>query len=102
MLALRPRVGDSFAPQLQPGTQFRWTICPYSSPAAESADSALPSRLQQIGVPCVVLEAVAELKPLGVGINLQPNAVRELYELGIGSDQLDAIGVRRASGRWSD
>ena len=25
--------------------------------------------LQQIGVPCLVLEAVAELKPLGVGIN---------------------------------
>jgi 2-polyprenyl-6-methoxyphenol hydroxylase-like FAD-dependent oxidoreductase len=50
--------------------------------------------LQQIGVPCVVLEAVPELKPLGVGINLQPNAVRELYELDIGPDQLDSIGVR--------
>src|SRR6185295_14337348 len=50
--------------------------------------------LQQIGVPCLVLEAVAELKPLGVGINLQPNAVRELYELGIGPDALDSIGVR--------
>jgi 2-polyprenyl-6-methoxyphenol hydroxylase-like FAD-dependent oxidoreductase len=49
--------------------------------------------LQQIGVPCVVLEAVAELKPFGVGINLQPNAVRELYELGIGADRLDAIGL---------
>ncbi len=49
--------------------------------------------LQQIGVPCLVLEAVAELKPLGVGINLQPNAVRELYELGIGSDRLDVIGL---------
>jgi len=49
--------------------------------------------LQQIGVPCLVLEAVAELKPLGVGINLQPNAVRELYELGLGPDQLDAIGL---------
>jgi 2-polyprenyl-6-methoxyphenol hydroxylase-like FAD-dependent oxidoreductase len=49
--------------------------------------------LQQIGVPCLVLEAVAELKPLGVGINLQPNAVRELYELGIGADRLDAIGL---------
>ena len=34
--------------------------------------------LQQIGVPCLVPEAVAELKPFGVGINLQPNAVREL------------------------
>jgi 2-polyprenyl-6-methoxyphenol hydroxylase-like FAD-dependent oxidoreductase len=40
-----------------------------------------------------VLEAVAEPKPLGVGINLQPNAVRELYELGIGPDRLDAIGL---------
>jgi len=50
--------------------------------------------LQQIGVPCLVLEAVAELKPLGVGINLQPNAVRALYELDIGGSQLDAIGVQ--------
>ncbi|HJR70855.1 MAG TPA: flavin-dependent oxidoreductase [Gammaproteobacteria bacterium] len=50
--------------------------------------------LQQIGVPCLVLEAVAELKPLGVGINLQPNAVRELYELGLGPDQLDTIGLQ--------
>jgi len=50
--------------------------------------------LQQIGVPCLVLEAVADLKPLGVGINLQPNAVRELYELGLGSDALDAIGLQ--------
>ncbi len=50
--------------------------------------------LQQIGVPCVVLESVAELRPLGVGINLQPNAVRELYELGIGAELLDAIGVQ--------
>lgn len=50
--------------------------------------------LQQIGVPCIVLEAVAEPKPLGVGINLQPNAVRELYELGIGPERLDAIGLQ--------
>jgi 2-polyprenyl-6-methoxyphenol hydroxylase-like FAD-dependent oxidoreductase len=50
--------------------------------------------LQQIGVPCVVLEAVTALKPLGVGINLQPNAVRELYELGIGADALDTIGLQ--------
>jgi 2-polyprenyl-6-methoxyphenol hydroxylase-like FAD-dependent oxidoreductase len=50
--------------------------------------------LQQIGVPCLVLEAVAKLKPLGVGINLQPNAVRELYELGIGPDHLNAIGLQ--------
>ena len=49
--------------------------------------------LHQIGVPCVVLEAVRELKPLGVGINLQPNAVRELYDLGIGATALDAVGL---------
>jgi len=42
----------------------------------------------------VVLESVQHLKPLGVGINLQPNAVRELYELAIGPEQLDTIGVQ--------
>ena len=50
--------------------------------------------LHQIGVPCLVLESVRHLKPLGVGINLQPNAVRELYELGLGPEQLDAIGLQ--------
>ncbi|MGJ5196444.1 MULTISPECIES: flavin-dependent oxidoreductase [unclassified Bradyrhizobium] len=49
--------------------------------------------LQQIGVPCVVYESVREMRPLGVGINLQPNAVRELYDLGIGADDLDQVGV---------
>ena len=49
--------------------------------------------LHQIGVPCVVFEAVREMRPLGVGINLQPNAVRELYDLGIGSEDLDGVGV---------
>ena len=49
--------------------------------------------LEQIGVPCVVLESAQKLAPLGVGINIQPNAVRELHELGISSDQLDAIGL---------
>ena len=50
--------------------------------------------LHQIGVPCVVFESVRELKPHGVGINLQPNAVRELYDLGIAEDLLDPIGVQ--------
>ena len=50
--------------------------------------------LHQIGVSCVVFESVREIKPLGVGINLQPNAVRELYELGFGPEALDAIGVQ--------
>jgi 2-polyprenyl-6-methoxyphenol hydroxylase-like FAD-dependent oxidoreductase len=50
--------------------------------------------LQEIGVACVVLESVPELKPLGVGINLQPNAVRELYEMGFRPADLDGIGVQ--------
>ncbi len=49
--------------------------------------------LNQIGVDCVVFEGVRELRPLGVGINLQPNAVRELYDLGIGAEALDGVGV---------
>ncbi|GAB1379616.1 flavin-dependent oxidoreductase [Pararhodobacter aggregans] len=49
--------------------------------------------LHQIGVPCVVLESVRALKPLGVGINLQPNAVRELYDLGLGAEALDEVGL---------
>ena len=50
--------------------------------------------LHQVGVPCVVFESVADIKPLGVGINVQPNAVRELYELGFDSESLDPIGVQ--------
>ncbi len=55
---------------------------------------ALALTLHQIGVPCIVLEAVADLQPLGVGINLQPNAVRELMDLGFGETVLDGIGVQ--------
>ncbi len=53
---------------------------------------ALALSCHQVGVPAVVLESVREIKPLGVGINLQPNAVRELYELGL-ADELAAIGI---------
>ncbi|MBF9150216.1 flavin-dependent oxidoreductase [Novosphingobium jiangmenense] len=49
--------------------------------------------LHQIGVTCTVFESVRELKPLGVGINLQPNAVRELEDLGIGEAEMDAVGI---------
>ena len=40
-----------------------------------------------------MFESVSELKPLGVGINVLPHAVRELIELGL-LDRLDASGVR--------
>jgi len=49
--------------------------------------------LHQIGVPCRVFESVPELRPLGVGINVLPHAVRELIELGL-HDALEAAGVR--------
>jgi 5-methylphenazine-1-carboxylate 1-monooxygenase len=49
--------------------------------------------LHQIGVPAKVFESVPALKPLGVGINVLPHAVRELTELGL-LDRLDASGVR--------
>ncbi len=49
--------------------------------------------LHQIGIPCRVFESVPALKPLGVGINVLPHAVRELIELGL-HDKLDATGVR--------
>jgi 5-methylphenazine-1-carboxylate 1-monooxygenase len=49
--------------------------------------------LHQIGVSCTVFESVRKLKPLGVGINLQPNAVRELEDLGIGEAELGAVGI---------
>ncbi len=54
---------------------------------------SLALTLHQIGMDCVVFESVQELKPLGVGINLQPNAVRELIDLGFTTDHLDIFGV---------
>lgn len=49
--------------------------------------------LHQIGVPFRIYERVRRLQPMGVGINLQPNAVRELLNLGLG-DVLDAVGIQ--------
>ena len=60
---------------------------------------AVALTLHQLDVPFVVLEGARELAPLGVGINLQPNAVRELGDLGIGADVLDGIGL--ATHEWA-
>jgi 2-polyprenyl-6-methoxyphenol hydroxylase-like FAD-dependent oxidoreductase len=49
--------------------------------------------LHQIGVPCIVFEAARAMRPLGVGINMQPNTVRELYDLGIREADLDRVGL---------
>ena len=56
------------------------------------AGLAMALTCNQIGVRALVLESVREVAPLGVGINLQPNAIRELCELGF-ADDLDAIGI---------
>ena len=57
------------------------------------AGLSLALTLHQIGVPCVVYESAGELAPLGVGINLQPNAVRELEDMGVGESDLDETGL---------
>lgn len=57
------------------------------------AGLSLGLTLHQIGVPFRIYEATREIRPMGVGINLQPNAVRELFDLGLEAE-LDRIGVR--------
>ena len=51
--------------------------------------------LHQIGIDCRVFESVSTPQPLGVGINLLPHAVRELFDLGLG-DALAEIGIPTA------
>ena len=51
---------------------------------------ALALSLHQAGVSCRIFEAVPEVLPLGVGINLLPHAMRELGELGL----LDSLAKR--------
>ena len=48
--------------------------------------------LRQVGIACRVFEAAPEIKPLGVGINLLPHAMREYTELGL-RDRLAAVAV---------
>ena len=47
----------------------------------------------ELGIPVKVYEQVSEITPLGVGINLQPHAVREIFEMGLAAE-IEAIGVR--------
>lgn len=65
------------------------------------AGLSLGLTLHQIGVPFRIFESTRTLKPLGVGINIQPNAVRELIDMGL-EDRLDEVGVKtRAYGFYS-
>ena len=60
---------------------------------------ALALMLHQHGFGCTVLEAAAEVKPLGVGINTLPHAIRELAALDLLS-ALDAVGIRTRELRY--
>ena len=54
---------------------------------------SLALTLHQIGLRCIVFESATEMKPMGVGINIQPNAVRELFDLGLDAGTLDKVGL---------
>ena len=60
---------------------------------------ALALMLHQRGIGCTVLEAAAEVKPLGVGINTLPHAIRELAALDL-LPALDAVGIRTRELRY--
>ena len=47
----------------------------------------------QVGLSFRIFEQSEKIEPLGVGINIQPHAVRELIELGL-QKELDDFGVR--------
>jgi 2-polyprenyl-6-methoxyphenol hydroxylase-like FAD-dependent oxidoreductase len=55
--------------------------------------------LHERGVPCQVLEAAEQVRPLGVGINTLPHAIRELAALGL-LPALDAVAVRTRELRY--
>ena len=48
--------------------------------------------LHEKGIPCRVYEAVAEVRPIGVGINILPHASQELARLGL-EDALAQVGI---------
>jgi len=49
--------------------------------------------LHERGIGCAVFEQASEVRPLGVGINTLPHAIRELAALGL-LPALDAVGIR--------
>ncbi|MEV0171125.1 flavin-dependent oxidoreductase [Streptomyces sp. NPDC050803] len=53
------------------------------------------------GLTATVLESAPEIRPLGVGINIQPVAVAELIALGLG-DALAATGIPTREHRYLD
>jgi len=66
--------------------------------------------LHAAGIDATVFEAAPEIKALGLGIHLQPNAVRELFELGFATElsrvavPIERLGFYTALGQqvWSE
>jgi 5-methylphenazine-1-carboxylate 1-monooxygenase len=56
------------------------------------AGLCLALNLKRRNIPCIVYEAVPEVKEVGVGITLLPHAMRELSELGL-ADGLAAVAI---------
>lgn len=57
--------------------------------------------LHAAGIDAIVVESAREIRRSGAGINLLPQAVRELTELGLG-DQLAGLGVATAENVYVD
>jgi 5-methylphenazine-1-carboxylate 1-monooxygenase len=57
--------------------------------------------LHAAGIEAELFESATEVRPLGVGINLQPHAVRELTELGLG-EALAATGIATREFRYAN
>lgn len=57
------------------------------------AGLSLALTCHQLGLPIRIFERSQSIQALGVGINLQPNCVRELFDLGL-EPELDALGLR--------
>lgn len=55
--------------------------------------------LHRRGIACTVFEAAETIRPLGVGINTLPHAIRELADLGL-LPALDAVAVRTRELRY--
>jgi 2-polyprenyl-6-methoxyphenol hydroxylase-like FAD-dependent oxidoreductase len=55
--------------------------------------------LHERGIPCTVFESAEQVRPLGVGINTLPHAIRELAALGL-LPALDAVAVRTRELRY--